>query len=151
MIWAATPLDAPDFAAIHRHCFEDSWSEESFRALLSDPAVFGFLFSEGTVESCLLARAAVGEAEILTVATIPKVRRKGLASLLLEAAIQEARTRGVGSVFLEVHENNRFALNLYANFGFRMVGKRPGYYQSKHGPAGDALILRRDLNPERPS
>jgi ribosomal protein S18 acetylase RimI-like enzyme len=50
-----------------------------------------------------------------------------------------------------VHENNRFALNLYANFGFRMVGKRPGYYQSKHGPAGDALILRRDLNPERAS
>jgi ribosomal-protein-alanine N-acetyltransferase len=88
----------------------------------------------------------VGEAEILTLATIPKVRRKGLASLLLEAAIQEAKARGVRSFFLEVDENNRFALNLYAKFGFRTVGKRPGYYPSKHGAAANALILRRDLD-----
>ena len=150
MIWAATPLDAPDFAAIHRHCFEIRGAKKAFALFSAIQQYSGFL-SEGTVESCLLARAAVREAEILTVATIPNVRCKGLASLLLEAAIQEARARGVGSVFLEVHENNRFALNLYAKFGFRMVGKRPGYYQSKHGPAGDALILRRDLNPERAS
>jgi ribosomal-protein-alanine N-acetyltransferase len=147
MIWAATPLNAPDFAAIHRQCFEDPWSEESFRALLSDAAVFGFLFSEGSVESCLLARTAAGEAEILTLATIRKVRRKGLASLLLEAAISEGKARGVGRFFLEVDENNRFALNLYAKYGFRTVGKRPGYYPSKHGADCDALILRRDLNP----
>ena len=148
MIWAAKPLDAPLFAAIHRQCFEAPWSEESFRALLSDAAIFGFLCSEGSVESCLLARAAAGEAEILTLATIRKVRRKGLASLLLEAAIREAKARGVGSFFLEVDENNRFARNLYGKFGFRTVGKRPGYYVSKHGAACDALILRRDLDPE---
>jgi ribosomal-protein-alanine N-acetyltransferase len=148
MIRAATPLDAPAFAALHRRCFEDPWSEESFDALLSNAPVFGFLFREDAVESCLLARAAVGEAEILTLATLPEARRTGLASLLLESAIREAKARGVRSFFLEVAQNNRPALELYAKFGFRTVGRRPGYYASKHGPTGDALILCRDLNPE---
>lgn len=148
MIRMATPLDAPHFADIHRLCFEDPWTEESFRALLADPPVYGYISGEDPVQSCLLVREIMGEAEVLTLATMPHARRKGLGSHLLEEAIQKAKAGGVRSFFLEVAETNGPALALYAKFEFRKVGKRPSYYASKHGPAVSALILRRDLNPE---
>jgi [ribosomal protein S18]-alanine N-acetyltransferase len=151
MIRAATPLDAAHFETIHRQCFEDSWAEESFRALLSDPQVFGLLSGENAIECCLIIRAVAEEAEILTLATMPQARRQGLASLLLEAAVGELEARGVRGFFLEVAEHNRPALALYAKYGFRTVGKRPNYYVLKHGPAIHALILRRDLKPEAAS
>jgi len=144
----ATPLDAAHFANIHRLCFEDPWAEESFRTLLADPPVYGYISGEDPVQSCLLVREIMGEAEVLTLATMPLARRKGLGSYLLEEAIQKAKARGVRSFFLEVAETNRPALALYRKVGFQKVGKRPGYYASKHGPAVSALILRRDLNPE---
>lgn len=151
MMRAATPLDASHFADIHRQCFDDPWTEESFRALLSDATVLGTISGGNAIECCLLVRAAAGEAEVLTLATIPQARRKGLASLLLEATIREMAANGVRSFFLEVAENNRPALALYAKSGFRTAGKRPNYYVSKKRAAVHALILRRDLNPEAAS
>lgn len=151
MIRAATPLDASHFADIHRKCFDDPWTEDNFRALLSDATVFGTISGGDAIECCLLVRAAAGEAEVLTLATIPQARRKGLASLLLEAAIREVAAGGVRSFFLEVAENNRPALALYAKSGFRAVGKRPNYYVLKQGGAVNALILRKDLIPEAAS
>ena len=151
MIRAATPLDASHFADIHRKCFDDPWTEDNFRALLSDATVLGTVSGGDAIECCLLVRTAADEAEVLTLATIPQARRKGLASLLLEAAIREMAAGGVRSFFLEVAENNRPALALYAKSGFRAVGKRPNYYVSKQGGAVNALILRQDLNPEAAS
>ena len=141
-------MDASHFAEIHRLCFEDPWTEVSFRALLADPPVYGYISGEDPAQSCLLVREVMGEAEVLTLATVPHARRKGLGSHLLEEAIEKAKTRGVRSFFLEVAETNGAALALYAKFGFRKVGNRPNYYGSKHRPAVSALILRRDLNPE---
>jgi [ribosomal protein S18]-alanine N-acetyltransferase len=148
VIRMATPLDASHFAEIHRLCFEDPWTEESFRALLAGPPVYGYISGEKPAQSCLLVREIMGEAEVLTLATMPHARRKRLGSHLLEEAIQKAKARGVRSFFLEVAESNGPALALYAKFGFRKVGKRPNYYASKDRPAVSALILRRDLNPE---
>jgi len=151
MIRAATPLDAWHFAAIHRQCFDDPWTEENFRALLEDARVFGVVSGGDAIESCLIVRTVADEAEILTLATMSQARRKGLASHLLEAAIRELEARGVRLFFLEVAENNRPALALYAKSGFRTVGKRPNYYVSRDGAAVNALVLRRDLKPEAAS
>jgi ribosomal-protein-alanine N-acetyltransferase len=148
MIRVATPLDAALFESIHRHCFGDPWTEESFRALLSDAATFGFTCDDDAGEAFVLIRAAAGEAEVLTLATVPQARRRGLASLLLDAAIREGNSRGIRRLFLEVAETNQPALALYTKTGFSTVGKRSDYYASKQGPAVNALILRRDLNPE---
>ncbi len=145
---AAAVADAPAFASIHGRCFEQNWSERSFRTLLQDDVVFGFLAAtqpEGGFESCLLARAAGGEGEILTLATVPGARRKGLASLLLNAAIEQVIRRGASGVFLEVRESNREAVRLYAKAGFRTAGRRAGYFVSAGNEPVDALILRRDL------
>jgi ribosomal-protein-alanine N-acetyltransferase len=52
-------------------------------------------------------------------------------------------------LFLEVAEDNTVAQRLYTAYGFAMVGRRPDYYRTRHGPPIAALTLRRYLAPSR--
>lgn len=67
-----------------------------------------------------------GENEILNLAVHPGARRSGVARQLLKAVL----TPGRGKWFLEVRATNFGAIQLYESMGFRMVGRREGYYQS---------------------
>ena len=73
----------------------------------------------------VLARAAAGEAEILTLAVAPAARGKGLGRALLQAAIDQAQGPWArATIFLEVGADNPHALALYAGLGFAKVGMR---------------------------
>ena len=130
-------------AEIHAAAFPDAraWSSEEFATLLAQP---GAILS-GDSRSFALLRVTLDEAEILTVATAPDHRRKGLASSVLSEAEASAQKSGVSSVFLEVAENNEAAKALYAKAGYTQVGRRPGYYMPKDGAAIAALVLRKQL------
>ena len=49
----------------------------------------------------------------------------------------------IKSINLEVNEINFPAINLYKNFGFKIVGKRPKYYDNKY----DAILMDLVINP----
>lgn len=139
MIRAATPADAAVLAAIHADCFqgEAAWNAALFARLLSLPGGFGFLHAGG---GFLLARGAVDEAEILTLAVLPAARRRGIARALMAGLSPRA-----ARVFLEVSEANQPARAFYAALGFKQVARRRRYY-----PDGtDALVLRRAQQPGR--
>ena len=127
-------------AALHRECFVDAWDTKAFRDLLSSPGTYAF----ATPHAFIVARAAAGEAEILTVGTIPSDRRTGAARALVLAAAAEAHQRGASEMFLEVAANNAPALALYASLGFAAVGRRKGYYV-RGASAVDAITLRAAL------
>lgn len=134
-------------AAAHALSFDAPWSAADIAALLASPGAFALAVrSDGEVHGFILARAIAGEAEILTLAVDPAVRRKGLASALLEAATAAARAAGAETLFLEVAADNAAALALYERAGFEAAGRRRGYYARKGGPPVDALVLRRTLN-----
>lgn len=78
-------------------------------------------------------RVAPDEREVLNVAVAPEARRLGIATALLDSL----RDSGV---FLEVRESNAPAQRLYAKIGFKVVGRRNGYYDD---PVEDALVMRR--------
>ena len=127
-------------AAIHAASFppRERWGEDAMRLQLELPGAFGLIDARG---GFVLARVAADEAEILSIAVMPKARRVGLGRTLLTAAIAEARARGAAAVFLEVAAANAAARALYAQAGFREVGTRPNYY-----PGGAvALVLRAAL------
>ena len=88
------------------------------------PGVFALSSQDGFV----LARAAGGEAEILTLAVAPAARGQGLGRALLQAAAAHAATLGAQSMFLEVGADNPAALALYAGLGFVRAGQRKAYY-----------------------
>ncbi|WP_043361115.1 GNAT family N-acetyltransferase [Belnapia sp. F-4-1] len=138
----ARPEDAPALAALHALAFPpaEAWGPDAMRLMLEMPGAFGLWYP---AEGLVLARAAAGEAEILTLAVAPAARCRGLGAALLGAALQGAVLRGAAEMFLEVAAGNEAALALYAAAGFAGVGRRRRYYANGE----DALVLRRSLSP----
>ena len=139
---SATPLHAPALAAIHAAAFPPGaqWGPDAIALQLALPGAFALIHPAGAM---LLARIAVDEAEILTLATAPAAQRQGHARQLLQAAMHQAASNGATSMVLEVAATNQPAQALYAAAGFNPVGRRPNYY----APGNHALILRAPLTP----
>ena len=132
-----------DLSATHRAAFagERPWSAVEFADLLAQRGVILC----GDARSFVLGRVTFDEAEVLTVATHPDARRRGLARAALVQFCETAEQAGAASVFLEVAADNDAARALYAGLHFTQAGQRRAYYQRSHGPAVDALVLRRDI------
>jgi ribosomal-protein-alanine N-acetyltransferase len=137
VIITASLAHAELFAAMHTAAFPtDSWSEDAFASLLTQPGVSGLIDPRG---GFLLMRAILDEAEILTLGvTLP---RQGIGRALLSEALARATAGGVQTLHLEVAAGNHAARALYGGFGFRETGCRPAYYAD----GGDALTLSRPL------
>lgn len=142
MIENAGLLHAEAMAIVHASAFPPGgrWGPAAFTAQLAQPGVFGLIDPEGAI---LLARVVAGEAEILTLAVVPGLRRRGRGRALLEAALARARADGARRVFLEVSAANEAAAALYGAAGFREVGLRRRYYAD----GTDALLLAVELAP----
>jgi ribosomal-protein-alanine N-acetyltransferase len=134
--------EAAALAALHAAAFPpaDRWGADAIALMLEMPGAF-VVHRPG--QGFVLARVAAEEAEILTLAVHPAARRQGHGAALLAAAMAGAVARGAGAMFLEVAEGNAAARALYAAAGFAEVGRRRRYYPD----GGDALVLRRALNP----
>jgi ribosomal-protein-alanine N-acetyltransferase len=130
------PAGDPAFLArLHAACFTKGWDAQSLRDLFAAGA-FAFHNPDGFI----LARAAGGEAEILTLAVVPAARRKGVGRALVRAAANHSQALGAAALFLEVGVDNSAALALYAGLGFTKVGARKAYYDGI-----DAQLLRLSL------
>jgi len=142
----ATLADIPAIAALHARCFAQAWDEIFLGRILAHPGAVALLaVAQDMPAGFALARAAAGEAEILSLGVNPELRRRGLGTALIRAACLYVDGAGVMEVFLEVSVENTAARGLYAHLGFREVGRRPDYYEDAVGTARDALVLRRAL------
>ena len=134
--------DLETLAAIEAAAFESPWSPESLHAALEPPRARAWLVLDpGTREAqgYALFLTVVDEAELLRIAVVPRRRRRGVARALLAAGLDDLDRRGIRVCHLEVRADNQPALALYAEAGFREVGRRPRYY-----PGGvDAVLLTR--------
>lgn len=132
-----------ELARLHAACFTTPrpWSEAEFAGFLSSRLVF-LLTEPG---GFLLGRVIADEAEILTLAVDPGLRRAGIGRRLVTAFLSESARRGASSAFLEVAAGNAPARALYAAAGFGESGRRRGYYTSPGGVAEDAVVMARGL------
>lgn len=80
----------------------------------------------------------VDEAHITLLAVHPRYQRQGLGQAMLLTLIAQAADRGLERATLEVRASNQSALSLYQKFGFKIAGRRRGYYEDTNE---DALIL----------
>ena len=141
MISVAGPMQADLLAGVHAAAFPpgECWSATVIALQLGAPGGFGFVHERGGM---VLGRVVSDEAEILTLAVAPLVRRTGIGMALLRAAISFAGQQGAIAMFLEVAVANSSARSLYGQAGFIEVGRRSRYYAD----GADALVLRRDLS-----
>lgn len=124
-------------AAIHAAAFAaaERWPAAEIAATLAMPGTWGLIAAEGGMA---IARAAGGEAELLTLAVAPAARRRGLGRALVGTVLAEAAGRGAARLFLEVKADNAPAIALYRAAGCIEVGRRRRYYAD----GTDALVLR---------
>lgn len=127
----ASMIHTEIISSLHSACFKEFWNEKSISEILNMAGVIGFIISTGNEkpEGFILLRAMADEAEIISIGVIPTARKKGLASALLKKSIESAAVRDATKIFIEVAENNKAAIAFYETFGFKIVGKRPGYYK----------------------
>jgi len=138
-------------ALVHAASFAYPWDETDFEQLLVRPEVL----AEGAIETSdcslsgfILSRAALDEAEILTIAVIPERRRCGVGAALLATHFAALWARGVTQLFLEVDADNAAARSLYAASGFRQVATRESYYRKTGARPASALVMRLDLSEQ---
>lgn len=113
------------------------WTEAELAGFLADPLCDLIALDGGFA----LIRTIAGEAELLTIAVDPTLRRRGLGRTLLDAALVRAKARGAEAIFLEVAADNVAAIALYEAAGFQRSGTRPGYYRQADGFRTDALTM----------
>lgn len=125
--------DVAALAALHAASFAQPWSASFIRDLLAGPGVFVFVWQEGFI----LARAAGGESEILTLAVAPESRRGGIGRALVREAATHAQNLGAATLFLEVAKDNEAGQKLYSGLGFKPVGLRKAYFDGQ-----DAQVMK---------
>lgn len=86
----------------------------------------------------IAARFAGDEVHINNVAVRPAFRLRGIGAALLGSVLKEGARMGARSAILEVRAANMAAQALYSRLGFRLIGRRKGYYTD---PPEDALVM----------
>jgi ribosomal-protein-alanine N-acetyltransferase len=148
VIGSAAIGDAARLAAIHATGFERGWDQTELEQLLSGRGVVVHVArpgGRGAPTGFVLSRLMFDEAEILTVAVLPRARGSGVGKALLRVHLGRLAALGARAVFLEVAEDNAAALNLYRGFGFVEIGRRASYYARPGRAAACALTMRRAL------
>jgi ribosomal-protein-alanine N-acetyltransferase len=138
-------MQREDLAAVHQlECASqpDPWSLKHFvDELDSRVATIDLYWSEEQLAGFLCSWLIAGELQIQNLATLPQMRRRGIAAKLLAHAIERSQEQGLTYVCLEVRVTNKPAITLYERFGFTIDGTRPSYY-----PDGeDALLMTYQL------
>jgi len=85
------------------------------------------------------------DAELLTVAVAPAVRRHRVGMAPVEESLDIGTEAGAADAFLEVAEDYLPAQHLYARPGFRQEGVRRDYYRRPGNKRVAAHLLRRHL------
>jgi ribosomal-protein-alanine N-acetyltransferase len=137
-----------DIAAVEQRCFQTPWSSASCAAELS--AGGGYVTTcgpDGAIAGYLFYRVIMDEMHIMKVATDRPWRNRQIASRLLKKAVALAGGEGLRKVCLEVRASNLPAINLYSKHGFKLAGKRPGYYNNRE----DAILMDRDIEEQAPA
>ena len=114
----------------------DDAASPSAGAGLNGPRLLGY--------AGLYHASGLTSADLLTIATIPVARGRGIASLMLTELVSTAQQAGCPDVLLEVRQSNEAAQRLYTGHGFVPIGRRRRYYQA---PPEDAVVMRLTLRP----
>lgn len=141
--------DVPAVAALDSAVFgADAWTAEFYWAALAAPGQsFVVIDADPGPDAApdpadtVLGFAGLGvsgpQADVLTLASHPRARGRGIGQALLGHLLGSARAAGCEVIHLDVRSDNHVALGLYAAHGFTEIGRRTGYYTG-----ADAVVMR---------
>jgi ribosomal-protein-alanine N-acetyltransferase len=127
--------------------FGEAWTRSQLSGILPMAGVSLNLAVDRESSAILgfsLVRTVADESELLLVAVLPRVQRRGVGGALLDHFIERAREDSVRRVHLEVRDGNP-AIDMYLAAGFSPVGRRRNYYHAPSGKRFDAITLASSL------
>ncbi len=133
--------DLPQVHAIENQCFTTPWAITFFKYELKHrQTILKVAVFNNQIVGYVCLRTILDVTYVLNLAVLPEFRRRGIGSMLLQDALQEliSLKPDTNLITLEVRESNTAAIKLYEKFGFKVIGKRIGYYQKPHE---DAVIM----------
>lgn len=133
--------DIPAVQAIEVRSFSNPWHKTTFLGEVQNRSIAYPVVAE-TPDRVLVGYIMFwlidSEAQINNVAVHPDYRGLGVGEALMRFALAKIRDLGGVTAVLEVRVSNAPARTLYEKLGFRVVGRRKGYY---HRPPEDALVM----------
>ncbi len=145
LIRPATPADIPAIRSLEASAAAAAhWGEQEYQRLFDAGSRRLVLVAEADdVRGFLIASQVGQEWELENIVVGQSLQRRGLATALLGQFLDIACRAGAITVFLEVRASNLPARSLYEKHGFRVIGRRPAYYDQ---PAEDAVLYRKVLS-----
>jgi ribosomal protein S18 acetylase RimI-like enzyme len=142
----ARPEDVATVAALEQAAFPgDRLSRRSLSTFVGSKSA-AFHVAKGwegytAGYSIVLFRKSSAIARLYSIAVSPNCRGEGLAKRLIEAAEIAAILRAKSRMRLEVRADNKAAIRLYLELGYKQFGRISGYYDD----GADALRFEKTL------
>lgn len=140
--------DVTAMVKLHRAAFpaSEAWSVSAFSDMMRQSTTHAEgIFAHAELQTMLLVQYVAGEAEILTLATAPGARRRGLAQQTLDGMQQRLAPLGLAKWLLDVAEDNRAARAFYKKLGFQVDARRANYYKRLEGTSVDAILMSKPV------
>jgi ribosomal-protein-alanine N-acetyltransferase len=147
------PDDLQSVMQINRETLPENYSDYFFMDLYERfPETFIVAEEDGKVVAYIMCRIEVGlsnfglgglirKGHVVSIAVLPRSRRKGVAHGLLNVAMQGMTTYKAKQCYLEVRVTNDPGVALYKNLGFEVNRSVHGYYSDGE----DAYVMSKKL------
>lgn len=148
-----TPDDLQSVMQINRETLPENYSDYFFMDLYERfPETFIVAENEGRIAGYIMCRIEVGlsnfglgglirKGHVVSVAVVPRARRKGIAKALLNTAMEGMRSYKAKQCYLEVRVTNDAGVALYKKLGFEVSRTVHGYYSDGE----DAHVMSKKL------
>jgi ribosomal-protein-alanine N-acetyltransferase len=135
--------DVPLVQEIERHIFSTPWPRNAYYRELSsrNSAHYIVLKKDEEIVGYAGMWRMYDEAHVTTIGVRRDMQHHGYGRVLFAALVQAAYEMGAKWVTLEVRTSNDTATRMYENFGFKVIGRRKGYYTDN---GEDAIVMWSD-------
>ena len=135
--------DIPAVQAIERTVFLTPWPRNAYHRELTEnrQASYHVLRDDGEVVGYGGLWKVGEEAHVTTIGIRRSHQGRGCGRALFAALLLRAYVLGARWVTLEVRVGNEHAIRMYEAFGFRIIGRRRGYYTDNNE---DAVVMWSD-------
>ncbi len=141
--------DVPAVQVIERDIFSTPWPRNAYyRELASRNSAHYIVlrrYSEEDDISEIVGYAGMwrmyDEAHVTTIGVREDLHHTGYGRVLFAALVQAAYDMGAKWITLEVRTSNENAMRMYEGFGFKVIGRRKGYYTDN---GEDAIVMWSD-------
>jgi ribosomal-protein-alanine N-acetyltransferase len=139
--------DVPTVQEIERHIFSSPWPRNAYyRELASRNSAYYVVLRRDVRQ----APEIVGyggmwrmydEAHVTTIGVRQDLQHQGYGRIIFAGLVQAAYDMGAKWITLEVRASNDHAMLMYEGYGFKVIGRRKGYYTDN---GEDAIVMWSD-------